>query len=148
MAQQKNSTTSQDASAQNLLRSEDSSLTQILDEISALRADLGVLQDKPCAEDRGETRSGAADFLLSSGHRIRTPLNGVIGMLELIAGKEQDPELCSYTKAALFSANSLHLVLNDLIDYCRFEEGDFELHIEPSTQPMLSRISSGSSIPM
>jgi len=66
-------------------------------------------------------------FLANMSHEIRTPMNGVLGMLELVlrsdlsAGQRQD------LRCACDSAQSLLVLLNQILDHAKAEAGRLEL---------------------
>ena len=87
-------------------------------------------------EQAGETgpavRAGGADpFLRLMSHEMRTPLNGVIGMLGLLTRTRLDGAQRSYAEAAQQSAEHLLGLVNDLLDYARLEAGKLEFDPAP-----------------
>lgn len=70
-------------------------------------------------------------FLRLMSHEMRTPLNGVIGMLGLLSRTPLDGEQSAYMKAAQKSAEHLLGLVNDLLDYARLEAGSLEFHTGP-----------------
>jgi len=90
--------------------------------------------------------TAAGDFFASTSHLIRTPLNGVIGMTELLLETELTPRQRTYTETALQSGERLLRVVEDILDYSRLEAGtmgletkDFELRtlLKEATAPFL-----------
>lgn len=84
-------------------------------------------------------------FLSTFSHEIRTPINGVLGMTNILAEMPLSPaqEDCVATICA--SANGLLRVVNDTLDYSRIEAGQllleasvFDLHttVEESAELM------------
>lgn len=65
-------------------------------------------------------------FLRLMSHEMRTPLNGVIGMLGLLADTPLDGAQRAYAEAARASAEHLLGLVNDLLDYARLEAGKLE----------------------
>jgi len=61
-------------------------------------------------------------------HEIRTPLNGVIGMTELLLDTSLSTTQRDYAETVRRSADSLLLIINDILDYSKIEAG--ELHLE------------------
>jgi CheY-like chemotaxis protein len=70
-------------------------------------------------------------FLRLMSHEMRTPLNGVIGMLGLLSRTPLDGEQTAYMEAAQKSAEHLLGLVNDLLDYARLEAGSLEFHSSP-----------------
>ncbi|MFA4892732.1 response regulator [Brevundimonas sp.] len=70
-------------------------------------------------------------FLRLMSHEMRTPLNGVIGMLGLLQRTRLDGAQRAYAEAARSSAEHLLGLVNDLLDYARLEAGKLEFDAAP-----------------
>ena len=69
-----------------------------------------------------------SDFLANMSHEIRTPMNAVIGMAEL-ALEEEDPEKKKqYISQINSSANTMLVIINDILDFTRIESGSVEIY--------------------
>lgn len=82
---------------------------------------------KETAEAASETKSA---FLANMSHEVRTPLNGVLGMLsllELSTLDDQQTECVDMAKQAAYAA--LHLI-NDLLDVSQMEAAKLSIHPE------------------
>ena len=79
-----------------------------------------------------EASQSKTTFLSRMSHVIRTPMNGIIGMLALAEGKmqKQDPAMQYLDKANELSAHLLSLI-NDILDMSRIEAGKVELENKP-----------------
>ena len=81
---------------------------------------------KQHAEDRSRLQ---AEFLANMSHEVRTPLNAVMGMLELAARDSKEPEQRRRLEVALRSSEVLLGLFNQALDFARIEAAP--LHIEP-----------------
>ncbi|MCW8999215.1 MAG: ATP-binding protein, partial [Kangiellaceae bacterium] len=62
-------------------------------------------------------------YLASMSHEIRTPLNGVIGAASLLNECHLEKESKSYSEIIQHSAESLLLLVNDILDLSKIESG-------------------------
>lgn len=82
---------------------------------------LAIDQAQAAARAKGE-------FVANISHELRTPMNAIIGMLELSLRSEQLPSIIfDYLETARDSAQLLLALVNDLLDFSRLEAGKFEL---------------------
>ncbi|MGB8692998.1 MAG: ATP-binding protein, partial [Steroidobacteraceae bacterium] len=69
------------------------------------------------------------DFMARMSHEIRSPMNGVIGTLELLQRTPQSAQQAKLATTARTSAQSLLRILNDILDLAKVEAG--KLGLEP-----------------
>lgn len=70
-------------------------------------------------------------FVANISHEIRTPLNGVSGLLALARDKRNQGKSDDYLKMAQDSAQTLNILINDLLDFSKIESGKLELNPKP-----------------
>src|SRR5258708_20401799 len=71
---------------------------------------------------------------------VRTPMNGIIGMNELVLDPPHKPEPREYLTLVKSSADSLLCIVNDILDFSKIEAGKLELDPVPfSLQLLLSQ---------
>jgi len=69
-----------------------------------------------------------SEFLASMSHEMRTPLNTIIGMTEVLEGTEVTVEQSQYLNICHASGDALISLINDIVDISRIEAG--ELHLD------------------
>ncbi len=70
-------------------------------------------------------------FLANVNHEVRTPMNGVLGMTELLLGTDLDQEQREYAETVKRSADSLLTLLNDILSVSKMESGEYEVESAP-----------------
>ena len=72
------------------------------------------------------------EFLNRMSHDIRTPINGIMGMLEIMRRAEEDPEKSRECMEKIqISAGHLLELVNDVLDMSKIEADQIELPREP-----------------
>jgi PAS domain S-box-containing protein len=75
-----------------------------------------------------------AEFVAQVGHEVRTPIHGIIGMAELLAEADLDPDSRRLVESIRRAGESLGLVIDDLLDFSKMEAGRLEL-VEGAVSP-------------
>jgi PAS domain S-box-containing protein len=86
-------------------------------------------------EDAESSSRAKSDFLANMTHEVRTPLNGVLGMLQVLMQTELDADQREYASVAMDAADRLHLLLGNVIEYARLDafKGEGECLTFPPT---------------
>lgn len=69
-------------------------------------------------------------FFKNLSNEFRTPLNGIISILEILLNSELDEEQKSYINKLKFSSNILISIINDLLDISEVEQDEIVLYDE------------------
>jgi len=93
-----------------------------LENLETAHRDLAIAKKR--AEDANAAKS---QFLANMSHEIRTPMNGFMGMLQLLQLSGLTEEQQKFTQIAKRSADTLLVLVNDILDYSRIEAGKLEL---------------------
>lgn len=83
---------------------------------------------KAVAEAANNAKS---QFVANVSHEIRTPINGVLGILHSLISMEQSEEKKNYLLMAQEAANSLLTLLCDILDLSKIEAGKLEFDMQP-----------------
>lgn len=95
-------------------------------EQSRREAEADMIAAKKMAEDLTQLKS---EFLANMSHDLRTPMNGVLGMLNLLMREDLSESQRHRTRLAHSSAASLLSLLNDILDFSKFEAGKVDLEL-------------------
>ena len=71
-------------------------------------------------------------FLANMSHDIRTPLNGIIGFLDILKNTDLTKEQKKYINLISISSEILSTVINDILDFSKIAEGKLELNKQPT----------------
>ena len=71
-----------------------------------------------------QANQAKTEFLSNMTHQIRTPIGGVVGMIDLLDKTELSPQQKQYLQALSQSSNSLQEIIEDIVDFSRIERGN------------------------
>lgn len=83
-----------------------------------------LIEAKELAQSSSNAKS---QFLASMGHEIRTPLSGIIGMIEILEDSDLKKDQLELTQSIHTSARSLLTILSDVLDFSKIEAGKMTL---------------------
>jgi CheY-like chemotaxis protein len=78
-------------------------------------------------------------FLANMSHELRTPLNGVVAMASALQRTELSAEQHNMLGIISVSAESLQILLSDILDLAKIEAGRIDLQSEPLAPAALAR---------
>lgn len=80
-----------------------------------------------------------SDFLAIMSHEMRTPMNAITGMSELILREKPEPRVREYSSGILQAGHNLLATINDILDFSKIESGQMELVTAPYAFESLMR---------
>jgi CheY-like chemotaxis protein len=96
------------------------------------------MQAKAAAEAANLAKSR---FLANMSHDLRTPMNAILGMIDMALPKALDATILDCLQTAKGSADLLLTLLDDLLDSAKIESGKMELEVAPfSLRKMLDQV--------
>ena len=102
------------------------------------QAEEALMQAKAAAEAANVAKSR---FLANISHELRTPMNAILGMIDVALSKAADATVRDCLQTARGSADLLLALLDDLLDSAKIELGKLELESAPfSLRRLLEQI--------
>ncbi len=103
--------------------------TAFIRDISARKAqEAEMTRAREAAEAASEAKSR---FLAHMSHELRSPLNAVLGSVDLMLDSPLAPDQRIYAQTARDSGRALLGLIEDVLDFSRIESGTMELRSEP-----------------
>ena len=93
--------------------------TQILEELSKSTNELQVAKDKSDASSEAKTK-----FLSMMSHEIKTPMNGIMGMISLLKDTELNKTQSEYVNTMQYSTDSLLKLVDNILEFSKLESGE------------------------
>ncbi len=94
--------------------------------LQKLNADLEIEREKADAANRAKT-----EFIANISHELRTPMNGILGMAQLILKTSLSPKQYQQIDILYQSGKNLLTLINELLDLSKIEAGKMELERRP-----------------
>ncbi|PRH82192.1 response regulator [Arenimonas caeni] len=103
---------------------------------------ISLLRDlRRAGEEARRANAAKSRFLANMSHEFRSPLNGIIGMAELLSGTRLSPEQREAADVIQTSAQTLLLLVEDVLDISAIEAGKLKRQdSEFSTRELARRI--------
>jgi signal transduction histidine kinase/ActR/RegA family two-component response regulator/CHASE1-domain containing sensor protein len=94
------------------------------DDTEQKQAEMDLLEAKQAAEAANIAKSR---FLATISHEVRTPMNGILGMLELLLNTQLTERQHSFAENAIRSGKNLLSLINDILDFSKIESNNLKL---------------------
>jgi signal transduction histidine kinase len=99
-------------------------------EVRTAELRLAVAQAESSQRDAEKANAARGDFLATMSHEIRTPLNGVLGLSRILEDdKSLNDEQRGLVSTLRGSGESLHALLNNILDLSKIDSGKFSLDL-------------------
>ena len=82
-------------------------------------------------EEVQQASKAKSEFLATMSHEVRTPLNGVLGIVSLMKDTNLTREQEDYVETIRHSGETLLAMLNDILDFSKIEAGHMDIEKVP-----------------
>lgn len=82
-----------------------------------------ITQRKKDAEELLRAQKAKEQFLANISHEIRTPINGIAGMANLLSKNPTPEEQVTYLNAIKSASENLKVIINDILDLASIDSG-------------------------
>lgn len=103
--------------------------------ITGYRSEIALIRSRAEALSAEKAKS---EFLANMSHEIRSPLNGMLGMAQLMKAPNLTEEQVDMLRTILSSGENLLTIVNDILDFAKIESGKLTLeNIDYSLEEIL-----------
>ncbi len=86
-----------------------------------------LTEENRLIKDAQAANAAKSAFLSNISHEIRTPINVITGMNELILRECKDEEILKYSENIDVASRNLTALINDVLDFSKIESGKLEI---------------------
>ncbi len=94
------------------------------------RLQYSIARVQQLAEQASAASRAKSEFLANMSHEVRTPLNGILGMVQLLADTTLDPEQEEYAQSILQNGENLLRIIDGILDFAKVEAGRIDISRE------------------
>ncbi|MEZ0226657.1 MAG: ATP-binding protein [Alphaproteobacteria bacterium] len=105
---------------------------------ASFKLEVNLERAKAEAEAASKAKS---EFLATMSHEVRTPLNGILGIVSLLKDTPLDAKQRDYIETVHYSGETLLTILNDILDFSKMEAGKFDIEpVEFSVERLVTSV--------
>ncbi len=79
------------------------------------------------AQEANQANDAKSYFLSTMSHDIRTPMNAILGLNEMVLRESQDASILHYSESIRTAGNTLLGIINDILDFSKIEAGKMDI---------------------
>lgn len=118
--------------------------SQINKSIQIQRKELENLKLKQTADAMVAANEAKDKFLALMSHDIRTPINAILGMNEMILRESKEQDIYEYASDVKGAGNTLLTLVNSILDFSKIEEGKMEIvPVEYESRVLINNLING-----
>ena len=79
------------------------------------------------AEQANQANAAKSYFLSTMSHDMRTPMNAILGLNEMVLRDSKDENIISYSESIRTAGNTLLGIINNILDFSKIEAGRMDI---------------------
>ncbi len=91
------------------------------------------------AKQANQANEAKSSFLSTMSHDIRTPMNAILGLNEMVLRESRDDNVRMYSESIRAAGSTLLGIINDILDFSKIEAGKMEIiNVDYSSASLLN----------
>lgn len=86
-----------------------------------------MIEDESKQKHKEEVDKAKDDFIANISHEIRTPINAILGLNEMIRRESRENDIKKYATDVAEAGEQLLSLVNDILDYSKIESGNMQI---------------------